>query len=154
MNYLVGIGYDSHKIIKNRKLFLGGVQIPEKFGLKGYSDGDVLIHSICDAILSAIGEPDIGEIFPNDDPKNKNIDSKKIAETVIKLLNKKKFKILNIDTVIICEKPKISKYKQAILSSLKKIFKIENINIKGKTTEGIKFFKNHIQCYSVVLIRK
>lgn len=154
MNYLVGIGYDSHKIVKNRKLFLGGVYIIEKFGLKGYSDGDVIIHSICDAILSAIGQKDIGEVFPDNDLKYKNIDSKEIAKFVTNLLIKKKFKLSNIDIVVICDKPKISKYKQEILSSLKRIFKTENINIKGKTTEGIKCFKQHIQCYSVVLIKK
>lgn len=154
MSYLIGIGYDAHRIVKNRKLFLGGIEIKEKFGLKGYSDGDVVIHSVCDAILSAIGQPDIGEMFPDNNPKYKDIDSKEIAKNVTRLLNSKRLKISNIDIVVICEKPKISEHKQKILSSLKKVFNTEKINIKGKTTEGIQGFKDYIQCYSVVLIKK
>ncbi|MCX7910267.1 MAG: 2-C-methyl-D-erythritol 2,4-cyclodiphosphate synthase [Endomicrobia bacterium] len=154
MKYIIGIGYDSHKITKDRKLFLGGVHIDENFGLKGHSDADVIIHSICDAILSAIGEKDIGELFPPKRQLYKNLPSEKIAHKVMILLKNKKLKISNIDTVLICNKPNISKYKQKILTSLKKIFKVSNINIKGKTTEGIKCFENYIQCYSVVLIKK
>ncbi|MEN3013880.1 MAG: 2-C-methyl-D-erythritol 2,4-cyclodiphosphate synthase [Endomicrobiia bacterium] len=153
MNYIVGLGYDSHKIVKKRKLFLGGIQIEENFGLEGHSDGDVVLHSICDALLSAAGEKDIGEIFPNI-PRYKNISSIEIAKKVLRFLKAKKMKISNIDIVLICDKPNISKHKEKILSSLKKIFLAEKINIKAKTTEEIKCFKNYIQCYSVVLVKK
>ncbi len=153
-NFFVGIGYDSHKIVKKRPLFLGGVKLNENFGLKGHSDADVVIHSICDAILSAIGLPDIGEFFPDSDINYKNMPSKLIVNKVLNFLQNRKFKISNIDVVLICDKPKVSIYKQKILESLKKMFNVDFINIKGKTTEGISCFKNYIQCYSVVLLYK
>jgi len=152
MNYLIGFGYDCHKIVKNKTLFLGGVQLDVSFGLKGHSDGDVVLHSICDAILSACGLPDIGELFPDNLKKTKNISSKLIVEKVIKLLKEKKGKILNIDVTLICDKPKVSKYKTKILSSLRKLFGVQNVNLKGKTTEGMKCFKNYIQCFSIVFL--
>ncbi len=153
MSNLVGLGYDCHKIVKNRPLFLGGIQIDVKFGLKGHSDADVVLHSICDAILSAIGEPDIGELFPNTDKKYKNISSKIIVEKVLKLMKEKKYKIVNIDVTLICDTPKISKYKTQIIASIKNLFNIKHVNLKGKTTEGIKCFKNYIQCFSIVSVR-
>jgi 2-C-methyl-D-erythritol 4-phosphate cytidylyltransferase/2-C-methyl-D-erythritol 2,4-cyclodiphosphate synthase len=152
MKYLIGFGYDCHKIIKNRPLFLGGVKINVPFGLKGHSDADVVLHSICDAILSACGAPDIGELFPDNLEETKNMSSKVIVEKVLKLLKEKKGKIINIDVTLICDKPKISEYKTQILSSLKNLFKTKNINIKGKTTEEIKSFKNYIQCFSIVFL--
>ncbi len=150
---LIGIGYDCHRIIKNRNLFLGGVKIDANFGLKGHSDADVVLHSICDAILSACGLPDIGELFPDTEDKYKNISSVVIAEKVLEKISRN-YKIINIDIVLICDVVKVSKYKEEMKSSLKKIFKTNFVNIKGKTTEGIKSFKEYIQCYSVVLVKK
>lgn len=152
--FLVGFGYDCHKIVKNRLLFLGGVQIKEDFGLLGHSDADVVLHSVCDAILSALGVADIGELFPNNVDKYKNMSSRLILNKTFEFLKIKRFNISNIDITLICDKPKISQYKRQILHSLKDLFKIEFINIKGKTTEGIKSFKNYVQCYSVVLLYK
>lgn len=151
-NFRVGIGYDSHKLVKGRDLFLGGVKLCFPLGLKGHSDGDVVLHSICDALLGACGLPDIGEIFPDTEKKYKNISSKRIAEYVLNLVKKRKFKIINIDVTIICDKPKISPVKEKILNSLKKIFKTKNINIKGKTTE--KENEKYIKTYSTVLLYK
>jgi 2-C-methyl-D-erythritol 4-phosphate cytidylyltransferase/2-C-methyl-D-erythritol 2,4-cyclodiphosphate synthase len=153
MNYLIGFGYDCHKIVKNRILFLGGIKINVPFGLKGHSDADVVLHSVCDAILSACGLPDIGELFPDNLKENKNLSSKIIVEKVLKLLKEKKGKIINIDITLICDKPKISEYKLQIVASLKNLFNIQNVNIKGKTTENIKCFKNYIQCFSIVLLK-
>jgi 2-C-methyl-D-erythritol 2,4-cyclodiphosphate synthase len=153
MNYLIGFGYDCHKIVKNRTLFLGGAKINAPFGLKGHSDADVVLHSVCDAILSACGLPDIGELFPDNLKENKNMSSKIIVEKVLKLLKEKNGKIINIDITLICDKPKISEYKLQIVASLKNLFNIQNINIKGKTTEDIKCFKNYIQCFSIVLLK-
>ncbi len=150
--FLIGFGYDCHKIVKNRLLFLGGVQIEENFGLLGHSDADVVLHSVCDAILSALGVADIGELFPNSVDKYKNIPSRLIVDKTFEFLKIKKFNISNIDITLVCDKPQISQYKKQILNSLKNLFKIESINIKGKTTEGIKSFKDYIQCYSVVLL--
>lgn len=152
--YFAGFGYDCHKIVKNKKLFLGGVKISNTYGLKGHSDADVVLHSICDAVLSAAGFPDIGVIFPDSLKETKNMDSKKIVAHTLKLLHNKKFKIANIDVTVICDNPKISEYKDKIINMLKTLFNTNNVNIKGKTTEGIKCFKNYIQSFAVVLLKK
>ncbi len=151
-HYRVGIGYDSHKFVKGKKFFLCGKEIDFPYGLKGHSDADVVLHSICDALLGACGLPDIGELFPDTDIKTKGISSRKIVSKVLKLLKNEKFKIVNIDVVIVCDKFKISPMKEKLLASLKKIFKIENINIKGKTTENES--KEYIYVYSIVLVKK
>ncbi len=154
IGYFVGIGYDCHKLVRKRKLYLAGTQIDFDKGLEGHSDADVILHSICDALLSCIGEKDIGELFPDTEKKYKNISSRLIAKKVLEKLKKKKYNVVNIDVVLICDQPKISKYKQKILASLKEIFSTNYVNIKGKTTEGVKNFKDYIQCYSVVLVNK
>lgn len=151
-NYRIGIGYDLHRLVKGRKMFLGGVNVKNRFGLKGHSDGDVVLHSVCDAILGACNLPDIGELFPDTDPKIKGIDSKLIAEKVLMLAKRYGFKIVNIDIVVVCNTPKISSIKKKLLKSLKKIFKTKNVNIKGKTTEGKKC--DYIETFSVVLVFK
>ncbi len=150
--YRVGIGYDIHKFVKGKKLFLAGLEINFSYGLKGHSDGDVVLHSICDALLSACGLNDIGELFPDTSKDIKGISSKKIASKVKELVYKNNFKIVNIDSVIICDQPKISPIKNKLLTSLKQIFGVNNINIKGKTTEGKN--KNFVEVYSVVLVEK
>lgn len=153
-SFLVGFGYDCHKIVKNKNLFLAGVKIEDKFGLKGHSDADVVLHSVCDAVLSSLGLPDIGQLFPDNEDKYKNISSVEIVKKTLHLLKERKYSIVNIDITLICDRPKISLFKNKLLNSLKKLFNIENINIKGKTTESIKCFKNYIQCYTVVLLTK
>ncbi|MFQ3675681.1 MAG: 2-C-methyl-D-erythritol 2,4-cyclodiphosphate synthase, partial [Endomicrobiia bacterium] len=95
----VGIGYDLHRLTKNKKLFLAGVEVEVPFGLKSHSDGDVILHSVCDAILGACALPDIGQLFPDTDPNIKGIDSKLIAKKVLDLVNKKKFSLVNLDIV-------------------------------------------------------
>lgn len=135
----VGLGYDIHKLKKGRRLILGGVQIPYYKGLLGHSDADVLIHSIIDALLGAIGEGDIGEHFPDDDKRYKDISSEKLLEKVMNIIIRKKGKIVNIDTVIICEKPKLLEYKQEMRENICRILNIDKdqINIKAKTQEGL-----------------
>ncbi|MGC8976487.1 MAG: 2-C-methyl-D-erythritol 2,4-cyclodiphosphate synthase [Candidatus Ratteibacteria bacterium] len=153
--YRTGIGFDIHRFVKGRKFILGGIEIPYQKGLLGHSDGDVLIHSISDAILGSLGRPDIGYYFPDTDTKIKGIDSKKILKKVIKFLDEDGYEIINIDNVIICEKPKILPYSEKIKKSLSEIIGIEKekINIKGKTTEGLDK-GNYCICLSVVLITK
>lgn len=153
-NIRVGTGFDVHKLVKDRKLFLGGIEIPFRKGLSGHSDGDVLIHSIIDALLGATGMDDIGILFPDSDEKYKNIRSTKLLKKTISLINKKGFEIENIDSVIVADEPKISKYKERIRKELGKIIGIsENrINIKGKRTEGV-LFKNAIASYTVALVK-
>src|SRR5512139_2567852 len=104
----IGIGYDVHCLVEGRRLFLGGIEIPFEKGLLGHSDGDVLIHAICDAILGAISEGDIGVHFPDSDDRIKGIESVKILAYVLELTRKKGYRIVNIDAVIIAEEPKVS----------------------------------------------
>lgn len=151
-----GIGYDIHPLKKGRKLILGGVEIPFDKGLSGHSDGDVVIHSICDAILGAIGEGDIGEHFPDTDEKYKNICSVNFLVDVRKMLEVKKIKIINIDVIVIAEKPKILNYKLAMKEKIAKALKIssERINIKAKTNQGLGVIgkSSAIACFSVATV--
>lgn len=151
-NYFVGLGYDSHKFVRGKKLVLGGLEIDFPFGLKAHSDGDVVLHSVADAILGACGMKDIGEIFPDSEEKYKNIDSKIIIKKILRDIRKKKFRLVNIDIVVVCDKPKISPMKDKIKKSLCEIFGIKNINIKGKTTEGEE--SNFIKVFSVVMVKR
>src|ERR1041385_3241775 len=106
MNH-VGIGYDVHRLVEGRKLILGGVDIAHPKGLEGHSDADVLTHAICDAILGALGEPDIGHYFPNTDPRWKNVPSKIFLEEAAKQIAMRKGKIVNVDATVIAQAPKI-----------------------------------------------
>lgn len=133
----VGIGYDIHRLVDGRKLFIGGVEIPYIKGLLGHSDGDVLLHAICDALLGAMAEGDIGEHFPDTDPAYQGIKSAKLLEDVAKLLEKKNFKINNIDVVIIAQEPSFLPFKKQIEKKVAEILNINKgyINIKAKTNE-------------------
>ena len=134
-----GIGFDIHKLTKNKKLYLGGINIPYKFGLEGHSDGDSVIHAIIDSLLGASSLGDIGRLFSDKDKKNKSIRSTLLLKRIIELLNNKKIIINNIDINIIAQKPKISKYSKKMIKTLSKIckIKINQINIKGKTAEKL-----------------
>ena len=141
MKYRTGHGYDVHRLGINRRLILGGVEIPnENIGLTGHSDADVLIHAIIDALLGAAGLGDIGEHFPDNNEKYKNISSVILLEKILELI-KKDYIISNIDCVIILEKPKLGKYKDEIREKLSEVLKIgkSDINIKAKTEEGLGF---------------
>ena len=134
-----GFGFDVHRLIEGRKLIIGGVEIDYKKGMLGHSDGDVVIHAICDSILGALGEGEIGIYFPPTDLTIMNISSRKIAEKVIEIMKTKKAKIINIDVAIISEEPKLKPYYEKIRKSLSEIFEInyKNINIKAKSMEGL-----------------
>jgi 2-C-methyl-D-erythritol 2,4-cyclodiphosphate synthase len=154
----IGIGYDVHRLVEGRRLFLGGVEIPFNKGLLGHSDGDVLIHAICDAILGAISEGDIGVHFPDNDESIKGIESVRILAHVKELTKKKRYKILNVDAVIIAEEPKISPYRDKISARLAEILEmdVESVSVKGKTTEGLGFIgrKKGIEVQAVALLEK
>ena len=139
--YRIGTGYDVHKFAKNRKLILGGVEIPFELGLDGHSDADVLTHAVCDAILGALGLGDIGDHFPDTDPLYKGISSLILLEKCVKLAEKKGYNINNIDCTILAQKPKLAHFKQEIAEKMAKVLKInpELINIKASTTEGLGF---------------
>ena len=134
-----GIGFDIHRLIKNKKLYLGGIKIPYHSGLKGHSDGDVILHSIIDALLGAMRKKDIGTFFPDNKNKFKNIRSPKMLKPIIKILNKNNFYINNLDINLICEQPKVSKYRVQIINSLSYLLNLNKnlINLKGKTVEKL-----------------
>ena len=134
-----GIGFDIHKLVKKRKLYLGGVKISFDFGLDGHSDADPVMHSLIDSLLGACRLGDIGKLFSNQNKKYKNIRSTILLEKVIKLIESKNFSINNIDINIITQKPKIKKYSKKMIQTISRICKInpDQINIKGKTTEKL-----------------
>ena len=135
----IGIGFDIHRLIKSKKLYLGGLKIPFHSGLKGHSDGDVIIHSIIDALLGAMRKKDIGTLFPDNKKKFKNIRSPKMLKPVIQIMDKNEFYINNVDINLICEQPKVSKYRDKIIKSISKLLNIDSslINLKGKTVEKL-----------------
>jgi len=134
-----GLGFDVHRLIEGRKMIIGGIEINHKKGMLGHSDGDVVIHAICDSILGALGEGEIGIYFPPTDLTIMNISSRKIAEKVMEIMKSKKAKLINIDVTIVAEDPKLKPYYEKIRKSLSEIFNIdyENVNVKAKTMEGL-----------------
>ncbi len=152
-----GIGFDIHKLVKNKKLYLGGVKIPFHSGLQGHSDGDVILHAIIDCILGAIRKKDIGTYFPNT-KKFKNIRSPKMLKPIIFNLNKSNLIINNLDINLICQKPRVSKYRGKIIRSVSKLTGLnENqINLKGKTVEklGLIGKEKAIACETIISITK
>ena len=135
----VGIGYDIHRFDPKRKLILGGVEIPGGPGLAGHSDADALLHAIADALLGAMGEPDLGELFPDDDPRYKNADSRQLLEAVHERLVQKGFRIINVDAVIIAQTPKLAAHKIAIIANIQRLLRLQEheVNVKAKTAEGL-----------------
>ena len=137
-NY-IGIGFDVHRLIKKRKLYLGGIKIPFHMGLKGHSDGDPVLHSLIDSLLGACRLGDIGKLFSNKNKKYKNIRSTILLKKVIRLIKSENFSINNIDINIITQKPKIKKYSKKMILNISNLCDINSnqINIKGKTTEKL-----------------
>lgn len=154
----IGIGYDVHKLVSGRKLILGGIEFDHELGLLGHSDADVLTHAIMDAILGALNLSDIGNLFPDTDPKYKDIYSINLLGRVVELMEEKGFKIGNLDTVVICERPKISPKREEIQKLLAKTLKtdIENVSIKASTSEKLSFTgrEEGIEARAVVLLEK
>lgn len=137
----IGIGYDVHKLVENRKLFIGGIEIPYEKGLLGHSDADVLIHAIMDSILGALALRDIGYHFPDNDNEFKDIDSKILLKRVYEIMSSKNYKIGNIDCVIACQAPRLANYIDEMRKTISVILHtdIENISIKATTTEKLGF---------------
>lgn len=154
----IGHGYDVHRLVEGRKLILGGVNINYTKGLLGHSDADVLIHAIMDALLGAAGLGDIGQHFPPSDDKFKDINSLSLLEQVTSLLKAQNFHIVNIDSTVILEEPKVSKYIQDMKTNIAKTLQcnVNLINIKATTEEGLGFTgaKEGIAAHAVVLIKK
>ena len=152
-----GIGFDLHKLIKNKNLYLGGIKIPFHSGLEGHSDGDVILHAIIDAILGATRKKDIGTFFPNT-KKFKHIRSPKMLKPIMNDLNKLNYFINNLDINLICEQPKVSKYRERIINSISKLMNLNEdlINLKGKTVEklGLIGKEKAIACEVIISITK
>jgi len=134
-----GIGYDAHRLASNRKLILGGVEIPHGLGLEGHSDADVLCHAIADALLGAIGERDIGHHFPNSDESIRGISSIAILERVREVLAKANARIVNVDATLLAEAPKISAQIDAMREKIANALQIDapRVSIKATTNEGL-----------------
>ena len=138
----IGKGFDVHKLISGRKLILGGVAIPFEKGLLGHSDADVLVHSICDALLGAAGLGDIGLHFPDTEAKFKDISSVKMLEKTYKMVYEKGFKLKNLDCIIIAQEPKFSPFREEMQQNIARAMNVSTgrINIKATTTEGLGMF--------------
>jgi len=133
-----GIGYDLHRLVEGRKLMLGGVEVPFEKGPQGHSDGDVLAHALCDALLGAAGLGDIGTHFPDTDPKWKGVSSLLFLEQARKLLVERGLRIVHVDGIVICERPRLGPHFPAMRAALAKSLGIsaDQINLKAKTNEG------------------
>ena len=156
--FRIGHGFDVHRLVENRKLILGGVEIPFEKGLAGHSDADVLCHAIGDAMLGAAALGDLGIFFPPDDPEWKDADSLKILEDIDRLVMKAGYHPVNIDATLILEKPKIAPYREEMRKKIASTLKIdiENISIKATTTERLGFTgrEEGIAAEAVVLLKK
>ncbi|MEO0102838.1 MAG: 2-C-methyl-D-erythritol 2,4-cyclodiphosphate synthase [candidate division WOR-3 bacterium] len=150
----IGIGFDSHLLKEGKRFFLGGCEIPFPKGLLGHSDGDCLIHAIVDAILGALNKGDIGSLFPDTEPKYKEISSIFFLTEVRRILEAEGYKVSNIDAVVVCEEPKISSYRKKMAEKIGEALGCppELISIKGKRQEGLD--KEVVLCYSVVLLER
>jgi 2-C-methyl-D-erythritol 2,4-cyclodiphosphate synthase len=154
----VGVGYDVHALVTGRPLFLGGIEIPYPFGLQGHSDADVLLHALCDALLGAIGEGDIGKHFPNTDSQYKDIRSTVLLKRVINKIKEKGFYLVNIDVTLVAEKPRLSEFIPRMVKQIADVLEIDpgRVNVKATTTEGLGFAGRGegIGAYAVALVEE
>lgn len=156
-SFRIGLGFDVHRFASNRPLVLGGVRIREHDGLEGHSDADVLTHAIIDALLGAAGLADIGTLFPDSDELYKGADSLRLLEDVVCKIQEAGWRIANIDSVVICEEPRIATHRLSMQERLAQVLGMakEDVHIKGKTTEGLGFTgrKEGIAAEAVALLR-
>lgn len=156
--YRIGNGYDVHALAEGESLWLGGICIPHRKGTIAHSDGDVLIHAICDAMLGALALGDIGQQFPDNDPTFKNIDSKLLLEQCNKLVNQKGYSVVNIDSIICAQRPKLKDYLPEMRQTMANLLHIsaENISVKATTTEKLGFVgrEEGMEAHAVVLLQK
>lgn len=137
----IGHGYDVHKLMKDRALILGGVEIPFELGLLGHSDADVLLHAVCDSLLGAAALGDIGKHFPDNSEEFHNIDSRILLRKTVELIGEKGYKVINIDATVIAQKPKLAPFIEEMRENIAFDCKIpaENVNVKATTEEGLGF---------------
>ncbi|MCX7732036.1 MAG: 2-C-methyl-D-erythritol 2,4-cyclodiphosphate synthase [candidate division WOR-3 bacterium] len=153
----IGIGFDAHRLKKGRKLMLGGTEIPSAYGLAGHSDADVLLHALIDGLLGALALPDIGQQFPDTDPAFRNADSRQLLKTVLRMVRQKGYRLLQLDSTLVTDRPKLASHIPDIRQNLARLLKIpENrIGIKAKTTEGTRLAlpEKSISALVTVLLR-
>jgi 2-C-methyl-D-erythritol 2,4-cyclodiphosphate synthase len=158
MSYRIGFGIDFHQLTEDRDLWIGGVKIPHNKGSLGYSDADVLLHSICDALLGALALGDIGMHFPDTDPEYKNIDSKILLQKTYDLIKQKSYRVVNIDSSVCLELPKIKRYSDEMRMIIATILEIsvEDVSIKATTTEKMGFVgrEEGLIAYATLLLEK
>jgi 2-C-methyl-D-erythritol 2,4-cyclodiphosphate synthase len=154
----IGFGYDSHRLVSGRRLILGGVEIPHDKGAWGHSDADALVHAVCDAILGAIGEGDIGRHFPDNDQKYKDIGSLILLRAVVRMADNKALQLHNVDCTIVLERPKLMGYTSAMAANIAAILHLspEMVNIKAKTNEGMGFvgLGEGVAAFAVVTVKE
>ena len=158
MNLRIGFGYDVHQLVEGRDFWLGGIKIPHKKGALGHSDADVLVHVICDALLGAANLGDIGKHFPDNSKEFKDIDSKLLLGEVVQMLKENNYEIVNIDSTVCLQLPKLAPFINQMKDELAKCINIESdrISIKATTTEKLGFVGNEkgVSAYAAVLINK
>lgn len=150
----IGFGYDVHRLEEGHELVIGGVNIPHEKGCVAHSDGDVLIHAICDALLGAANLGDIGKHFPDSDPAYKNIPSTRLLQKTMQILNDEGYRVINIDTTICLQRPKLSSYIDKMKAHLSGLVEASAVSVKATTTEKLGFVgrEEGIAAYAVVLI--
>ncbi len=157
-DFKTGLGFDVHAFAENRKLIIGGVEIPFEKGLLGHSDADVLLHAICDALLGALALGDIGQHFPDTDEKYKNADSKMLLKNVYLLIKEKGFVLGNLDAVVAMQKPKMSAYIPEMRKIIAELLEseIEKVSVKATTTEKLGFVgrEEGVSAFATVLIHQ
>ncbi len=156
MGYRIGSGMDVHQLVEGRKLIIGGVEIPHSKGALGHSDADVLLHAICDALLGALALGDIGMHFPDSDTQFKNIDSRILLEQTFTMVQERKYKVINVDTSLCLETPKVKKFSGAMRTVIADILKIteQDVSVKATTNEKMGFIgrEEGIVAYATVLL--
>ena len=158
MDLRIGFGFDTHRLEEGRDLLLGGIRIPHFKGEAGHSDADVLVHAVCDALLGAAGLPDIGRQFPDTSPEFKGIDSRILLSRVLRLIREKNFAILNIDSTVVLQNPRIAPFIPEMIKSLSGILEIEEsrVSVKAKTGEKLGFIgrEEGVSAYAVTLLNR
>lgn len=153
---LIGFGYDVHRLVDGRKLIIGGVEVPHEKGLEGHSDADVLLHAVCDGILGAMGEGDIGKHFPNTDLKLRGISSLSLLKSVASMAAERGLSVENLDTTVVAEEPKLTPYISRMVEKISGTLNISTrrVNVKATTSEGLGFVgeRKGIVAYAIVLL--
>ena len=152
----IGIGYDVHRFNGKRPLKLGGVTIPSARGLSGHSDADVLLHALADALLGAVGEPDLGEQFPSSDPRYRHADSRLFVERAYAAVKRQGWAVGNVDATVIADAPKLTTHKARMSRAISKLLQVapSQVSVKAKTTEGFAPGKGGIAAQAVVLLQR